>query len=112
MVFEPSQEITDGNFIFDENFLGDIKMLNTHVIFGIHITGRLKHISSVQQLLTEYGCNIKTRLGLHEAGEGFCSPNGLMVLEMVGEKVKCDELFDKLNALGGIEVKKMVFEHP
>ena len=87
-------------------------MLESHVIFGVHITGRLKHADSVQRLLTEYGCNIKTRLGLHEAGDGFCSPNGLMVLEMVGEADRCDELFDKLNALGGIEVKKMVFDHP
>jgi hypothetical protein len=87
-------------------------MQNKHVIFGVHITGRTEHAGSVQRLLTEYGCNIKTRLGLHEAGDGFCSPNGLMVLEMVGEADKCRELFEKLNAVEGVEVQKMVFDHP
>ena len=87
-------------------------MLGKHVIYGVHVTGRVQHVDPLQHVLTEYGCNIKTRLGLHEAGEGFCSPNGLMLLEVVGEKAKCDELFEKLNAVEGIEAQKMIFDHP
>ena len=87
-------------------------MLEKHIIFGVHITDRIKHVDSVQHLLTQYGCNIKTRLGLHEVSDGFCSPNGLMILEMVGDETKCTELFDKLNAIDNVEVKKMVFDHP
>ena len=37
-----------------------------HLILGIHITERLVHALPVQQILTEFGGNIKTRLGLHE----------------------------------------------
>jgi hypothetical protein len=65
----------------------------------------------VQHLLTEYGCNIKTRIGLHHVDEQACSPRGLIVLEMYGDDATCQELATKLNALGGIEVQQMRFEH-
>jgi hypothetical protein len=82
-----------------------------HVILGVHVTGRVQHVPPVQKLLTEYGCNIKTRLGLHEVSDNFCSPNGLIILELVGDPVKCRELTDKLSATDGIDVQKMVFGH-
>ena len=86
--------------------------MQKHIILCVHITDRIKHVDQVQHLLTEYGCSIKTRLGLHEAGEEFCSPNGLLILEMVGGESKSTELSDKLNALEGVEVKSVVFDHP
>jgi hypothetical protein len=82
-----------------------------HIILGVHITDRIKHVKSVQELLIEYGCNIKTRLGLHEVDGKSCSPNGLLILELVGETTKCQQMADKLNALEGVEVKRMVFDH-
>ncbi len=86
--------------------------LKKHILFGVHITDRLKHVDAVQHLLSEYGCHIKTRLGLHEVSDKFCSPNGLLILEMVGDETKCLELADKLGAIEGIEVQKMIFDHP
>ena len=86
--------------------------LSQHVILGVHITDRIHHVDSVQHLLTEYGCSIRTRLGLHEADKGFCSPNGLLLLEMTDDDTKATELMDKLNAIEGVEVKKMTFDHP
>jgi hypothetical protein len=83
-----------------------------HIILGVHITDRIKHVKSVQELLTEYGCNIKTRLGLHEVDGNSCSPNGLLILELVGDPARCQQLGDKLNALEGVEVQKMAFAHP
>ncbi len=85
--------------------------MENHTIFGVHITERLKHVPYVQQLLSQYGCNIKTRLGLHEVDEKACSPNGLLILEMFGDKKGCDELFAKLNAVEGVEVQKIEFTH-
>lgn len=85
--------------------------LSKHIITGVHITDRIGHVDSVQHLLTEYGCSIRTRLGLHEANEGFCSPNGLLLLEMVDDDAKADELIAKLNAIEGVEAKKMTFDH-
>ena len=86
--------------------------LKSHIILGIHITDRIHHVDAVQHLLTEYGCSIRTRLGLHETDKGFCSPNGLLLLEMTDDPPKADELMTKLNAVEGVEVKKMVFDHP
>ena len=86
--------------------------LSQHIILGVHITDRIHHVDPVQHLLTEYGCSIRTRLGLHEADKGFCSPNGLLLLEMTDDDATAAELMNKLNAIEGVEVQKMVFDHP
>ena len=87
-------------------------MIDKHIILLVHITDRITHVNPVQGLFTEYGCNIRTRLGLHDTGNGFCSSNGVIVLEMIGDEVKSEELTDKLNAVEGVEVKRIVFDHP
>ncbi len=86
--------------------------LKKHIVFGVHVTDRLKRVEAVQHLLSEYGCNIKTRLGLHEVGENACSPSGIVLLEMWGEEAHCLSLGQKLDAIDGIEVQKMIFAHP
>ena len=87
-------------------------MLQDHIIVGVHITDRVTHAADVQNVLTKYGCNIKTRLGLHEVGDGkSCSPNGLVVLEFVGAKAKCATLCKQLKAIAGVEAKTMTFGH-
>ena len=43
--------------------------MEDHIILGVHITDRIKHVSEVQTLFTQFGCYIKTRLGLHEASQ-------------------------------------------
>jgi len=82
-----------------------------HIILGVHITGRVQHVPRVQDLFTEYGCSIKTRLGLHEASDNVCSPNGLILLEMAGAETPIFELAHKLEAIEGVEVQRMIFEH-
>ncbi len=82
-----------------------------HIVLGVHITGRVQHVPPVQDLFTAYGCSIKTRLGLHNVAENRCSPNGLILLEMAGPEGPIYELMDKLKAIQGVDVQKMVFEH-
>ena len=82
-----------------------------HIVLGVHITDRAHHAHVVQDLLTEYGCSIKTRIGLHEVSETFCSPNGLLLLEMAGDEGPVFELLDKLKTVEGVDVQQMVFEH-
>ena len=76
-------------------------------ILGVHVAQRTKHTAKVQKILSDYGCSIRTRLGLHDAGDGFCSPNGLILLEVVS---KAAELAAALAKVPGVAVKKMVFE--
>ena len=82
-----------------------------HIVLGVHITDRVQHVPRMQDLFTEYGCSIKTRLGLHTVSEDFCSPNGLILLEMAGPEGPVFELMEKLRAIPGIDVQKMIFEH-
>lgn len=87
-------------------------MQDKHLIFGIHINDRVHEIPGVQEILSEYGCHIKTRLGLHHVDEKFCSPRGLILLEMYGDETPCHEMAEKLAAIDGVEVQKMAFDHP
>ncbi len=86
-------------------------MLST-VIMGIKIGNRDDDALSVQKLLTEYGCVIKTRIGLHEAADSCksCSSRGLILLEFVEKSAdKVSELEQKLSEIDSVVVKKMEF---
>lgn len=79
-------------------------------IMGIHIENREEVAGCVQSLLTDYGCMIRTRLGLHEAGESSCSPRGLIILEFFNEnKERIEELMGKINKIDGANAKIMEF---
>jgi hypothetical protein len=86
-------------------------MQPNHVIFGVHIDDRVREVPDVQKIFTQYGCNIKTRIGLHRVDESYCSTRGLILLEMYGDEAVCNEMADKLSRLDGVEVQKMVFAH-
>ena len=85
--------------------------VDRHIIYGIHITDRVKNAGAVQQLLTKYGCSIQTRIGLHEVNRDHCSPSGMILLEMFDDNEECEALKKELAAIGGVEVKEMIFEH-
>lgn len=87
-------------------------MEEKHYILGVHITDRVDRAGNVQKIFTEYGCSIKTRIGLHHVTDNVCSPNGLILLELIGDEARCNELRDKLGAIAGIDVKTMTFDHP
>ncbi|MGM5484429.1 MAG: hypothetical protein ACQEP1_00990 [Nanobdellota archaeon] len=78
-------------------------------IFGVQVKDRHSKASDVQKLLTENGCLIKTRIGLHDVHQDHCSKDGVIVLELLGEEKEIEEFEKKLKDLGLI-VKKMVFE--
>ncbi|MEN6459023.1 MAG: hypothetical protein ABFC63_08840 [Thermoguttaceae bacterium] len=82
-----------------------------HLVLGVHVTNRADQAPTVQKLLTEYGCNIKTRIGLHHVDADVCSSRGLILLEMFGDLATCRELGEKLSALQGVDVQEMLFEH-
>ncbi|QHI70554.1 hypothetical protein [Tichowtungia aerotolerans] len=86
--------------------------MDKHILVGVHITERVKHASQVQEVLTRFGCQIRTRLGLHEADKGVCSSNGLILLELVDDEAKLKELQAALTAISGVEVQTMIFDHP
>jgi hypothetical protein len=82
-----------------------------HIILGVHVTNRLKNAVDVQKVFTEYGCNIKTRVGLHDVDENVCSPSGVVLIEFFGSGAEAGTMADKLNQVEGVHVQKMVFGH-
>jgi hypothetical protein len=87
-------------------------MQESHLIVGIHITNRVQNASEVQKLFTQYGCNIKTRIGLHHVDDNVCSPHGLILLELFGDPKLCQELVTKVGQVHGVDVQTMKFDHP
>ncbi|MDY0091956.1 MAG: hypothetical protein RBT80_04575 [Candidatus Vecturithrix sp.] len=88
-----------------------MKKMAKHFIGGIHITDRVAHAAQVQEVLTEFGSYIKTRLGLHELSEDFSSPNGMLLIEFADNEAKFNEFIEKINTIKGVEAKQMVFDH-
>ena len=50
----------------------------------------------LQQVLTAWGCIIKTRLGIHDGILENCSDEGLLILELYGTEEQKSELARKV----------------
>lgn len=70
------------------------------VVIGVQ--HRREEADKLQHLLTEHGCQVKARLGLHEAGN-LCSDEGLIILQLVPDEPEADSLVEALNKLDGIK---------
>jgi hypothetical protein len=79
-----------------------------HTIFGVHITRRVDNVPAVQAVLTKYGCNIRTRLGIHDADATSCSPSGLLLIDAFGAET--EDFYRDLKGLQGVAVQRMDFE--
>ncbi len=64
----------------------------------------------VQQILTAWGCMIKTRLGIHDGILDDCSEEGMLFMELLGEDEKKQELERKLSVLPGVTAKLVELE--
>ncbi|MDD2484458.1 MAG: NIL domain-containing protein [Eubacteriales bacterium] len=78
-------------------------------LVAIKVNGRTAKAPLVQDILTKYGCNIKTRVGFHEASEDQCSMDGVLVLELIGKDAEIDAMHQALAALEGVSLKKIEF---
>jgi hypothetical protein len=81
----------------------------TYHIMVVKITGRRDRSARVQEVLSEYGCAIKVRLGLHDAGEA-CSDDGVLILQLTGEKAGMLELERALNGLDGVRARMVTLD--
>lgn len=79
----------------------------TAEILGILVERDPGVIASVQKILTSFGCNIRTRLGINEI---FCGvPAGLIILELKGDQEQRSLLEKHLAGIEKVHVNKMVF---
>lgn len=75
------------------------------IIMTMLISTRREVAVKVQEILTEYGCIIKTRLGVHDGVLDKCSEIGLVILELVGSDKEINELESKLSVIKGVSCK-------
>jgi len=76
-------------------------------IMAILQENRVETATKVQEVLTRNGCNIRFRLGLHDAGVESCSNSGLILLQVCGEKAEVEKLQAELKALPYVKAKLM-----
>lgn len=80
---------------------------NNVEILGLLVERDHDVILSVQKVLTAYGCNIRTRLGVNELF--FGEPAGLIILELKGDEKQRILLEEYLRVLKKVHVRTMVF---
>ena len=78
------------------------------IILGVKTEDRTENSLKIQKILTEYGCFIRTRLGLHGIEEKICPQYGLIMLE-IPLKEKAIVIEEKLLDIGGTEIQRMEF---
>lgn len=71
-------------------------------ILLILVGKRKESAVKLQQILTGWGCIIKTRLGIHDGVLENCSDAGLVILELYGTQEQKDELARKVAVLPGV----------
>ena len=76
----------------------------------ILIGKRKEEAVKVQQILTGWGCIIKTRLGIHDGVMDNCSDEGLLILELHGTDEQKEELARKVPVLPGVSSKLVELE--
>ncbi len=81
-------------------------------IFGVMLEQRDETAPNFQKILTKYGCNIKSRIGLHNVADNICSPSGIILLEVIGKEQDISSLEKEINQLDNATIQKMAFEGP
>ena len=76
-------------------------------IVAIKLSQRMEFASMFQEVLSRYGCNIKTRIGLHEVSDFGCSADGVILLDVIGEKETINSLIIELKKIDEAIVKTL-----
>lgn len=76
---------------------------NMTTILGIELPERNTDATKFQEILTEHGCNIRTRIGMHHGTEKACTNNGIILLDIVGEN---EDLLNELKEHWNVQVMK------
>ena len=77
-------------------------------IIGAKLNDRTHTSQNLQKILSDHGCAIKTRIGLHEVENGSCSSSGIILLEVINED-SANSIINDLKAINGIEIQSMKF---
>lgn len=76
-----------------------------YYVIGVRLDNRIRNSLNFQDVLTKNGCQIKARIGLHEADEKMCASDGLIILQPCGAKEDIEQLTVDLNSIEGVKAK-------
>ena len=76
-------------------------------ILAILQENRVETATKVQEILTNNGCNIRFRLGLHDAGLETCSNSGMILLQLCSEQAEAEKLLAELITVPHVKAKLM-----
>lgn len=79
-------------------------------VLGVLLRKRTQTSENFQLILSKHGCLIKTRIGIHNASNNVCSPDGVILLDVIGNDSDIEALENDIKALEGAEVQKMSFK--
>jgi uncharacterized protein with ACT and thioredoxin-like domain len=77
-------------------------------IVAVKVGNREGVAQDMQRILTEHGCSIKVRLGLHDMPPDACSPQGLVLMEVAGVESDIRAMVKKLDSLPDTKAKHIV----
>jgi len=81
------------------------------IILGVQLQERMKDATKFQSILSQYGCHISTRLGLHMAAPETCESSGIILLEFAdGSEREAEKFEQEVMSLGQVTIKKMIFK--
>jgi hypothetical protein len=100
-------ELREMVFSTDKEPQNNLKVGSQVEIMGLLVERDIEVVLAVQKILTSYGCNIRTRLGVNEIF--FGQPAGLIILELKGDAFQREHLEKDLKALQKVHVRTMVF---
>jgi len=79
--------------------------MSYYYVIGVRMDNRIGNAAVFQKVLTENGCKIKARLGLHETNADLCATDGMIILQPYGEQAEIEQLVKDLNGLEGVKAK-------
>lgn len=74
-------------------------------ILLVLIGNRVGTAVKVQEVLTNMGCFIKTRLGIHDGSPEACTNTGLLILEILGKEDDKKKLVKDLKKIADVKAK-------
>jgi hypothetical protein len=77
-------------------------------ILLVLLENRVETAVKFQAILTEMGCAVKTRLGLHEGSLTDCKNYGFIFLELMGSETENRKLIEKLKTIPNLKLEHVV----
>lgn len=75
-------------------------------VIALKLDKRTSEALALQKVLTDNGCMVQLRVGLHEIGS-VCSEEGMILLYARGENKEMENFEKALSSLSGIKVHAM-----